>query len=57
MEKDGYLLNLSVENAEKLQVLLNKFDESELLQFCIINEIFEDGMEIFLGKYKSHDSQ
>lgn len=37
-------LNLSTENRKQLEEILNRYDESEFLKFCVINEIFEEGL-------------
>ncbi len=46
-----YHLILSIENTNNREAILNRFGVSEFLQFCIINEIFEEGMKVFVKRY------
>ena len=52
MDLESYF---SEKNWNELTNILKHFEQSKFFQFCVINEILEEGMRSFLEKYKLHD--
>ncbi len=53
MDLESYLSLRKKQN--ELTNILKHFKQSKLIQFCIINEILEEGMKKFLEEYELYD--